>query len=110
MRMPKVDGLAIAALVLGIVSGSTGSAASWPSSSGAVAIERINASNGWITGKGMAAAGLVLGIIGVSTFALLFLIGMASMAWKKDWRIRNALIGSSICNLRIRHRRHHPDH
>lgn len=32
---------------------------------GGVAIRRINESNGWRMGKGMAIAGLVLGIIGV---------------------------------------------
>ena len=75
--MPKVDGLAIASLVLGIV---------WVYWIGSilavifagVALKRINESNGWRTGKGMAVAGLVLGLVGVSTLALIILITLGS--------------------------------
>ncbi len=73
---PKVDGLAIAALVLGIVW------VYWVGSIlavifGAIALKRINASNGWITGKGMAIAGLVLGLVGMSTLAITVVAAMA---------------------------------
>ncbi len=70
---PKVDGLAIASLVLGIL---------WLYWIGSilavifagVALKRINASNGWRTGKGMAVAGLVLGLIGMLTLFLVIVI------------------------------------
>ncbi len=70
---PKVDGLAIASLVLGIL---------WLYWIGSilavifagVALKRINASNGWRTGKGMAIAGLVLGLIGMLTLFLVIVI------------------------------------
>ena len=77
-QTPKVDGFAIAALVLGIVW------IYWIGSIlamifGAIALRRINASNGWLTGKGMAIAGLVLGLVGAGTL-LLVLIAAASAA------------------------------
>lgn len=76
-RLPKVDGLAIASLVLGIVW------AYWIGSIlavifGAVAIKRINESQGWRTGKGMATAGLVLGLVGVATLILVILAAAGS--------------------------------
>lgn len=71
--MPKVSGLAIASLVLGIVW------LWWIGSLlaiifGGIAIRQIEDSNGWRTGKGMAIAGLVLGLVGAATFVL-FMIG-----------------------------------
>ena len=79
MRMPKVDGLAIAALVLGIVW------VYWIGSIlaiifGAVALKRISTSNGWRTGQGMAIAGLVLGLIGACTlvWCLVLMAGTSS--------------------------------
>ena len=42
-----------------------------------VAIKRINASNGWRTGKGMAVAGLVLGIIALAVLVI-SIIGVAA--------------------------------
>jgi len=73
---PTVDGLAIASLVLGII---------WIYWIGsilavifaAVAIKRINASQGWRTGKGMAIAGLVLGLVGIGTLTLVVIIAAA---------------------------------
>lgn len=61
---PKTSGLAIASLVLGLL---------WMYGIGSVlaivfagvAKKNIRESNGWVTGNGMATAGLVLGIIGV---------------------------------------------
>ena len=44
----------------------------------AVAIKRINASQGWRTGKGMAIAGLVLGLVGIGTLTLVVIIAAAS--------------------------------
>jgi hypothetical protein len=74
---PKVDGLAIASLVLGILW------LYWIGSIlaiifGAIAIQRINKSNGWRTGKGMAIAGLVLGILGAVFLALFMLVFAAA--------------------------------
>lgn len=74
---PKADGLAVAAMVLGII---------WVYWIGsilavifaAVAIKRINRSNGWRTGKGMAIAGLVLGLIGCATLALVIIASIAN--------------------------------
>ena len=74
---PKVDGLAIASLVLGIL---------WLYWIGSilavifagVALKRINASNGWRTGKGMAIAGLVLGLIGMLTLFLVIAIAVSA--------------------------------
>ena len=43
---------------------------------GAVSLGQIARSNGTLTGKGMAVAGLVLGIIGLGLFAFLFFQGM----------------------------------
>jgi hypothetical protein len=42
---------------------------------GAVAIGQISRSNGTLTGRGMAIAGLVLGIIGLGLLAFLFFAG-----------------------------------
>src|SRR4051812_1524846 len=75
--MPKVDGLAIASLVLGLVW------VYWIGSIlavifGAIAIKRINQSQGWRTGKGMAIAGLVLGLVGIGTLTLVFIAAAAS--------------------------------
>jgi hypothetical protein len=47
---------------------------------GAVALRRINASNGWRTGKGMAIAGLVLGLVGAGTLLAVLLVFMAAGA------------------------------
>lgn len=74
---PKVDGLAIASMVLGILW------LYWVGSLlaiifGAIAIKRINRSNGWRTGKGMAIAGLVLGIVGAAFLALFMLVLVAA--------------------------------
>jgi hypothetical protein len=67
-RTKGVDGLAIASLVLGILW------IWWIGSIlalifGIIAIKRINRSNGWRTGKGMAIAGTVLGAVGAVTLA-----------------------------------------
>lgn len=76
-QMPKADGLAIAALVLGIL---------WIYWIGSilavifagVAIRRINQSQGWRTGKGMAIAGLVLGLVGCGTLAFTLILAGGS--------------------------------
>jgi hypothetical protein len=75
-RTPKVDGLAIAALVLGIVW------IWWIGSVlaiifGIIAIKRISKSEGWRTGKGMAIAGLVLGLVGVAVLAIGVVLAVA---------------------------------
>ncbi len=71
-----MDGLAIASLVLGLVW------CYWITSIlavifGAVALKRIADSNGWRTGRGMAIAGLVLGIV-ESSVALIIVLAIAS--------------------------------
>jgi hypothetical protein len=76
---PKTSGLAVAALVLGIVW------IYWIGSVlavifGAVALKQINASQGWRTGKGLATAGLVLGLVGCSTLLLVLLAAAGSGA------------------------------
>jgi len=75
--MPKVDGLAVASLVLGITW------CYWIGSIlavifAAVALKRINESGGWRTGKGMAIAGLVLGLVGVATLVMVILLAAGS--------------------------------
>jgi uncharacterized membrane protein len=67
--LPKVSGMAVASLVCGIVWGY------WITSIlavifAAVALRQIRESNGWRTGRGMAIAGLVLGLIGCATLVL----------------------------------------
>jgi hypothetical protein len=74
-----VEGLAVASLVLGIVW------AYWIGSIlavifGAIAIKRINESNGWRTGKGMAIAGLTLGIIGSVGLIVTIIVAAAVQA------------------------------
>lgn len=76
-QRPTTDGLAVASMVLGIV---------WLYWIGSilavifagVAIKRINASNGWRTGKGMAIAGLVLGIVALAVLVVSILAAAAS--------------------------------
>ena len=68
--LPKTSGLAIASLVLGVF-WLYGLGSVLAVIFGSVALRNINRSNGWVTGKGMAIAGLVLGIIGLIVFAIL---------------------------------------
>ena len=58
--------------------GSTGSARSCAIIFAAIALKRINESNGWRTGKGMAIAGLVLGLVGMGTLVLVFIAAAGS--------------------------------
>lgn len=79
---PKVSGFAITALVLGCV----GSILGWlyvipPVLAiifGGLAIHKIQNSNGWLTGKGMAIAGLVLGVVFTAIYGLIFLVALGS--------------------------------
>lgn len=73
---PKVNGFAIASMVLGIVW------IYWIGSIlavifGHIALKQIKASNGKQSGRGMAIAGLVLGYIGVGIAAVLIVIVIA---------------------------------
>lgn len=69
VAQPKTSGMAIASLVLSLL---------WIYGIGSVlaiifacvAKKNIRESNGWVTGGGMATAGLVLGIIGIAVVAL----------------------------------------
>ncbi len=44
----------------------------------AIALKRIKQSNGWRTGRGMAVAGLVLGLVGIGTLLLVIVVAVAS--------------------------------
>ena len=73
----KTNGLAIAALVLGIMW------FYWVGSVlavifGHVALSQINKSNGTQQGRGMAIAGLVLGWVGVAILAIVLIAGAAA--------------------------------
>lgn len=75
--LPKVDGLAIASLVLGICW------VYWIGSIlavvfGAVALKRIAQSQGWRTGRGMAIAGLTLGFVGCGTLVLFIIAALSA--------------------------------
>ena len=78
--MPRTSGLAIASLVLGLVwLGGLGSLLA--TIFGAVSLSQISRSNGGITGKGLALAGLILGIVGLVSVAFTILFGLlASLA------------------------------
>lgn len=86
----KNDGFAIASLVLGII----GLVFFWfPVCSilaiifAAISISRINKSDGQLTGKGMAIAGLVLGIISVAIIVLVFVIvGAGAAAFMTEFK------------------------
>jgi hypothetical protein len=73
--VPRTSGLAIASLVLGILY-LCGIGSLLATIFGAVALGQISRSNGAVTGKGMAIAGFVLGIIGLGFIAFLFFAGM----------------------------------
>ena len=66
-QTPKTSGLAIASLVLGLL-WIYGLGSLLAVIFGSVALRNISRSGGWVTGKGMAIAGLVLGIIGLVAF------------------------------------------
>jgi len=69
-HLPRTSGLAIASLVLGLV-WLSGIGSLLATIFGAVAFNQISRSNGMLTGKGMALAGFILGIVGlVFTVAL----------------------------------------
>ncbi len=75
--VPKVAGLAIASMVLGIVW------IYWVGSVlalifGFIALSQIKRSNGWKTGRGMAIAGVVLGFVGLATFVLVIVFAIAN--------------------------------
>jgi hypothetical protein len=67
----RTSGLAIASLVLGII-WICGLGSLLATIFGAVALSQISRSRGQLEGKGMAIAGLVLGVLGLSLFALPF--------------------------------------
>lgn len=67
---PRVSGLSVASLVLGLLGWLCGIGSILAIIFGAVALHQINESRGRVTGKGMAIAGLVLGIV----FAILYVI------------------------------------
>lgn len=70
-QMPRTSGLAIASLVLGLL-WLCGIGSLLATIFGAVSLSQISRSNGRLLGKGMAIAGLVLGILGLSLYAFPF--------------------------------------
>ena len=77
--LPRTSGLAVASLVLGIL-WLCGVGSLLATIFGAVALGQIAHSKGRLDGKGMAIAGLVLGIIGLGLLALPFVHGMLGSA------------------------------
>lgn len=73
---PRTSGLAVASLVLGIL-WLCGIGSLLATILGAVALSQISRSNGALTGKGMAVAGLVLGIVGLLPFAFAILVSLS---------------------------------
>jgi len=74
---PKTSGLAIASLVLSITGVCCGIGGIIGLILGCVALSQINNSNGRLTGKGLAIAGIVLGIVsilGMLVTTVLFLV------------------------------------
>ncbi|APW60107.1 GYF domain-containing protein [Paludisphaera borealis] len=69
---PRTSGLAIASLVLGIL-WLCGLGSLLSTIFGSVALSQISRSRGTLEGKGMAIAGLVLGLVGLSWLLLVFL-------------------------------------
>lgn len=81
---PRTSGLAVASLVLGIV-WLCGIGSLLATVFGAVALKQIGDSRGSVTGKGMAIAGLVLGVLGLTLWCLYYtwvlaLVGAAGAA------------------------------
>ena len=73
VQNPETSGLAVASLVLGVLwLGGAGSLLALIF--GAVAMHQIKRSRGTLSGKGMAVAGLVLGIIGTIPAVLFWLM------------------------------------
>ncbi len=77
---PRTSGLAVASLVLGLLG--------WPLCGigsllavifGHQALSQIDASNGMVTGRGMAIAGLVLGYLGLAAILLPLFLAVAAM-------------------------------
>lgn len=73
---PRTSGKAIASLVLGIV-WVYGITSILAIVFAAIAKREIRESNGWVTGGGMATAGLVLGIVGVVGTIVLIVVVLA---------------------------------
>ncbi len=76
---PRTSGMAVASLVLGLLGW-------WLCGIGSLlavifghqALSQINASNGMVTGRGMAIAGLVLGYLGLAAILLIFFLAVAA--------------------------------
>ncbi len=68
-QLPRTSGLAVASLVLGLL-WLCGIGSLLATIFGAVALSQISRSNGTVTGKGLALAGLILGTLGMLLIAL----------------------------------------
>lgn len=77
VAQPQTSGLAITSLIFGILGLCTGLAGIVAVITGHMALSRIRSSNGSVTGRGLAIAGLVLGYISVA-FVVLFIILIAT--------------------------------
>jgi hypothetical protein len=69
----RISGLAVASLVLGIL-WLCGLGSLLATIFGAVALSQISRSNGRLSGRGLALAGLVLGIVGLALWAIYFFL------------------------------------
>ncbi len=80
-QRPQTSGLAIASMILGILSLVMGGLTSLPAViCGHLSLSRMKKSAGAITGQGVAITGLVTGYIGLAVFALFFLGLIAGIA------------------------------
>lgn len=72
------SGYAIAALVLGIFGWLYAVPAILAVIFGHIAITKVKRSQGWVIGKGMAIAGLVLGYVWLALFVVLFIVALTA--------------------------------
>ncbi len=90
MQTPKVNGLAIAGMVLGILW------LYWIGSVlalvfGFIAKRQIDESGGWQTGRGMAIAAIVLGFVGVGFFVLFIVLVIATASTDDPYSLGSLL-------------------
>jgi hypothetical protein len=86
-RSPRTSGFAVASFVLGVV-WLCGLGSLMATIFGAVALLRISRSNGTTTGRGMALAGFILGILGLVLVALSIVFGLPGAVLEQAKRAR----------------------
>lgn len=107
---PKTSGLAIASLVLGILSFFTCGLTMIPAIiCGIIALNQISAAKGAIAGKGQAIAGLVTG--GCSIFVIAILAGLLLPALAQArWRARRVTCMSNMKQIALGVAQYYDDH